>query len=669
MIEFKQKFIEDVTDLLIELEQVVLSLEKKPNDSKLIEEVFRAMHTIKGTAGMYGFTEIGTLTHRLENIFDLVRNGRIGITKNILDLTLKAIDFLNIALKADENHDFTKEYTRFYNQINEILNEVGIDDFDGNQREIEDISEHYTGVQTWFITIKPTDDLRNRGVKAHLLFDEITEAGRNHIFNRSRKKADGYGIFWELFLVTELQKAEIEDILLFVEDVSEIKHIYQGDLFDNNKFLEKLDAYIKIPEINIEDLNIFIEQQLEIEKDEADSQTNIFLENSKLENIKVSADRLDEQMTLLSELVTAQAEVQLIVQQNGYKKLSKSVEQMEKITRRFRKNIFKIRLLPFETLQLRFDRLIRDLSAQLNKNVDFAMEGMSTELDKNIIDSLESPLMHLIRNCLDHGIETAEVRKMRGKPGKGQIKLTARQAAANVLITVSDDGEGINATKIHEKAVLKGLVTKGAKLTETEIYDLIFTPGFSTAQNLTEISGRGVGMDIVKQTIHSLRGSISVYSEEGKGSSFTIKLPLNLSIMDTMLVRAGAMYYAIPLPVIDRCTEIKTQEIKIRNNNQIVIENELLPYLIISENLKFKHREQANVVSTNLQEGDPKSKIIIVNNESEKIALIVDEVIGEHQAVLKPIGNYFKHQRYLSGASILADGNIALILDITKLIV
>jgi len=673
MIEFKQKFIEDASDLLNELEQNLLNLENSPNNSQLIEEIFRAMHTLKGTAGMYGFKEMGNLTHQLENIYDLVRNGRITINKSILDITLQAVDFLNKALKANESENFEIEYDSFYSRITAVLALNEISDFDGNRQEIENIVEQSGGMHTWLMIIKPISDLRKRGIKMHVIFDDIAAAGKNHIFNRNVKLSEGSSVYWEIILATELPQAELEDILLFIIDICTIELLADENLFEHDFFQDVITELANVPNIDTEILKEKISGKIHSKESDSDKKEKI--EATKIESIKVSSERLDEQMVLLSELVTAKAELQLIVEKSGYKNLLKTVEQIEKITRRLRRNIFKIRLVALENLQLRFDRLIRDLSKQLHKDVIFTTEGMHTELDKTIIDSLESPIMHLMRNCLDHGIETAELRKMRGKPGKGLIKLSARQNATNVFITVTDDGEGINVQRIKEKAIQKGIININDELTESQIHDLIFTPGFSTAQNLTEVSGRGVGMDVVKQTVNHLRGAIEVYSEKGKGTSFTIKLPLTLSIVDTMLVKCGNMFYAIPISIIEKCTELNHGDLNNFDNKFVKVDGSIFPYIIINDILTMKNDMRfINKQTYDLEINTPKKssenkklKIVIVRKENTKIALIVDEVIGEHQAVLKPLGEYFKTQPYISGASQLADGRIALVLDTTKL--
>jgi len=671
VMDFKNKFIEDATELLKELEINILELEKNKNSSALIEEIFRAMHTLKGTAGMYGFANIGTLTHKVENIYDLIRNGRIGVSKEILDLTLRIVDFLNNVLHEKNNTDYNSTFIEFNKKVESIISDSTGEYFDGNLQELEKLSETKKGLRTWFLKIKPTQDLSSRGIKMHLIFEELSEIGECVIFNRANRTPEFTNIFWEVFLATEASQNEISDILLFIEDITTTFSLVDYNLLKDKHFVEKCFELEQETETNIDELLHWIENKdKENTENLTDNNPNAVFENKRIESIKVAADKLDEQMLLLSEFVTANSELKLMVEKFGYENLNRIVEQFDKISRRFRNNIFKIRLIPLESLHLRFDRLIRDLSENLHKEVAFITEGMHTELDKTIIDNLEKPIMHLIRNCLDHGIETADIRKSRGKQPKGIIKLSARQAATNVYIEIEDDGEGINTTKIKEKAIAKGLLEVNEILTDEQLFQYIFIPGFSTARNLTEVSGRGVGMDVVKQAITSLRGTIDIASEKGKFTKFTIRLPLTLSIIDTMLVKSGIMFYSIPLATIKKCIEINPTAMEFSENNHIVVDNKLIPYIHLEKvfkiNQTFSKYWSSKIIPEN--EKSDKLKAVIVFNGNSSIALIVNEVIGEHQAVLKPLGDYFKNLEYISGATQLADGNIAIVLDTGRMI-
>ncbi len=665
MSDFKQKFIADALDLLKNMEKAVLSIETQKNDSGLIEEIFRGMHTLKGAGAMYGFKSIEKLVHLLENVYDLIRDGSMSVSKGIIDLTFKVIDHLNRVLKSSDIEDEKniKQNKILCDEIQTLLRTV-------NDYECDDkIETPYFGsetgiLKTFYILFKPEDDFQKKGVTLNTIFDDIKVLGNalfypgnyHNVPQKIQKKE--IEMFWEILLVTDEDISEIEDVLFFFQEDPHIIELASSDLLKSKEFIKTFEEKLIFGEpVNTKELEKAIEELLYEDKDGAiqTEKKETISDNSTI-FLKVDAEKVDEQMNLLSELVTAKAELKLITDREKYKKLTKVVETIDKITNNFRKNILTIRLIPIEALYLVFLRLVRDISGQLNKEVEFIAEGLDTELDKNIIDSLEGPLTHIIRNSMDHGIEPPNVRETRGKPRKGIIKLKAYHSAANIFIEISDDGEGINNSKIIAKAVEKGLIEKDVDLSEKEIVNLIFAPGFSTAQNLTEVSGRGVGMDIVKKGINKLRGEIEVLTEKGKGTTMVIKLPVTLSIMDTMLVTSGNSYYSIPLTSIQNCTQISHKELISSDNKQITIDGKLTPYIHLRD--VFNHGDDF----------PEKEKVVMVKSGNKTVGLIVDKVIGEHQAVLKPLGDFFEEQEYFSGITVLADGKLAVILDTNKLI-
>lgn len=668
--DFRVKFIEDAGELLSDIEKTLLQLEDAKTNSALIEEAFRAMHTLKGSAAMYGFKRIGDTTHNLENIFDLIRNGRLTVSIEVLDLALKAVDFLNSVLNDGNEDNFTSQFDTLAQKTRKILEDAGKEFFDGNKKEIENIENQLDGEKTVFITIVPDEDIRNRGIKIHQIFDKFSKLGKNRVFHRVNQQKTGPGVFWEIFLGTEMPLDEIDDILIFIDDISQVKVIANKNLFESHRFDQKLTEIATLEKTDIEELKKWIENLHEEVEQEKQSEI-INARNSKTKNVRVASERLDEQMSLLSELVTVNSELQMIVNNMKIKELTKTVEQIDKISRRFRTNILKIRLIPIESLKLRFERLIRDISVKLNKNVEFVTEGLQTELDKTIADSLEQPLMHLLRNALDHGIEAPDIRKSRNKSEIGMIRFTARQSAANIYISVEDDGEGIDVEKIRQKAIEKKIITKDNIPDKDELLKLIFAPGFSTARSLTDVSGRGVGMDFVRETIQNLRGAIDIKTERSKGTKFIIRLPLSLSIIDTMLVKAGKSYFSIPLTAIDKCSEIKANELNRFDNTNISIDGQLVPYIYLKTALgNTTHAFFGTQIQNSESESnkDTAVKLVIINYIDYKVALIVDEVIGQHQAVLKQLGHYFLHHQHISGATQLANGKIAIVIDPERLV-
>jgi two-component system chemotaxis sensor kinase CheA len=372
--------------------------------------------------------------------------------------------------------------------------------------------------------------------------------------------------------------------------------------------------------------------------------------------VNVDASKLDQLMYLVSELVTTKSELILALERQNFAKISDAAEKIEKLSNLFSENALSIRLVSLNEMLSRFKRLVRDLSKQLNKSVDFLTVGDDTELDKNIIDKIGEPVMHLIRNCIDHGIESPEKRKSSGKSETGTIKIEAIKSGNYVFLTISDDGNGIDLNYIKTKAIENGFINANSNLTEKETLDLIFLPGFSTAQSLTNISGRGVGMDIVKKKIQEIRGEISITTNKGKGTTFALKLQQTVSIIETLLIEADGQTYALPIEDIEACILEPTESFTDRINHHIGYNGQLIPYISLRETLCNVSR---NATTT--------EKIVIIKRVEKVYAIVVDNIIGEYQAVIKPLGEAFSKLKFLSGASLLGDGSIALLLDTDKL--
>jgi two-component system, chemotaxis family, sensor kinase CheA len=380
------------------------------------------------------------------------------------------------------------------------------------------------------------------------------------------------------------------------------------------------------------------------------------VKEAQVPSIRVASEKLDELMNLISELVTSQARLLLLAQQNQTPELSNLSENMEKITRRLRDTAFNICLIPLQTLETRFQRLVRDLSKELNKEIDFTTEGVETELDKSIIEKISDPILHILRNCVDHGIESQEDRIRKGKKKSGTIAMKAVHSGTGVCIQIKDDGRGIDSEKIKAKAISKGIIAEDATLSKEEAIDLIFTPGFSTAEKITGVSGRGVGMDIVKRNIESIHGEVALESTLHEGTTISIKLPLTLSIIDGMLVKIGSSDYILPLSSVDKCFEITTEKLQPGLTQKVPLDGDLLPV--------FNLREAFN----ELDEKPQHTQIIKIHYDDFPVCITVDSVIGEYQAVMKPLAGQYRSRDDFSGATILGDGSVALVIDTTKLI-
>lgn len=673
--QFKQKYLEEVNDLLNEMESALLELEHSPDNEDGVNKIFRVMHTIKGTSGMYDFKDVETLTHQVENVFGAIRDNHQPVSKSLISTTLEGVDLIRQMLNTPEGN-YTEQQSKFLAKLtgnsSNNTSETSSPSSDNTNNDDNNI-----GMATYYVAFKPDADITSRGVNLTRIIEDLDRIPGiviiPHNYPDSEEFSSKFFMYWEAVFATDRPLADIEEIFLFANDEAEITRIAPYDLFQNAEFVSELQRQQESGnDLDLEAISILVKDfKIDVQKPEVKTPTepsadNIAKEESiigrnidafetKNTSIKVAADKLDELMNLVSDLVVTKAQVQSIADKYDLPELDNLYEKIDKLSNKFKDNALSMRLLPIESMMLRFERLIRDLSKELGKQIDFFTEGTDTELDKTIIDNIAVPLMHIIRNSIDHGIEPVERRRELKKPDHGVIKFTAFYSGANVFIQVQDDGAGMNPEYLKQKAIEKGFLKPGQPVTTRQLYDLVFLPGFSTAQTITGISGRGVGMDVVKQHIIKLRGEIEMDSEVNLGTITTIKLPLTLSIVDSLLVALGDILMLIPLYLVDSC--IQTSINGINPEKRIFVYNgDPLPVI----NLRKL-----------LETGDPQpdtTALIIVKYKELRICLTADKVIGEHQAVLKSLGPYFAYQEYISGASILGDGRIALVLDTNKLI-
>lgn len=699
--QFKQKYVEEVNDMLNDMEGSILTLEQDPSSIEEINQVFRVMHTIKGTSAMYDFKTVEKITHDVESIYSKIRDAQGSVSKDITTLTLECVDLLRQLLNQPSDDDNAL--------VDDFLARVAAINGGGATPPQQAPAPNDGGgeilaaqpMATYYVMFAPEADINNRGVNIKGILDSIKELGENTILTRSwpDDKADNgkFYMYWEAVFATELPYNEVDEIFLFVHDETKIEKIADFNLFGSDDFKEQLAAYqlsdTPIDPAELKAIAMLMQPQqpaepvaepvktvaeppktvAEPQKPAAEAASPVAeppktvqpekklsaktMESIDTKNsgIKVDSEKLDELMNLVSEFVNTKAEMLLIAEKYDIPELHDIYEKVDKLSNKLKDNALSIRLVPIESLMLRFQRLVRDLSKELGKQVDFVTEGTDTELDKTIIDSLAVPLMHIIRNSIDHGIESVERRRELKKPDHGIIKFTAFYSGNNVFIQVQDDGAGMNPEYLREKAIEKGFIKATDHLTNRQLYDLVFLPGFSTAQKITGISGRGVGMDAVKQSIMRLRGEIDMDSEVDLGTITTIKLPLTLSIVDALLVSLGETLFLIPVYIIDSCIHIRREEV-VKSNGRIIYEGEPMPIIDLRTSL-------------NMGGASPdECTVVMVKYKDSRVGLVLDKVLGEHQAVLKSLGKYFSKQEYLSGGSVLGDGSIALVLDTNKLI-
>lgn len=706
-----QGFLDEANELIVNIEDSLFNLEKQANDQEAIAAVFRVMHTLKGSGAMFGFSSISSFTHHLENIYDQIRAHKIKLSKEILNLTFESIDLIKKLLETTEapTGEVKKEYDRLISAFEIICNPMDSQEINTpilNEIEIPQIP-------TYYICFAPNEGIMQNGTNPLYLIDELISLGEGKVFahienipNYRKLQVKNCFVSWEIILSTPDELSDILDVFIFVEDESkvEIQKISDINLLQMEDFVEQLPNYIGSSEesaiLELQEFASQIEkaqlnhttnksQNLEAKPDEsiiedttellvktAKEKEIIVLEESKKEDlavkltsttetttrskgsssIRVSSDKVETLINLVSEMVTIQARLSLLSQVAQNPEIIEVAEILEKLTRQLRDNAFEISLIPISSLVTRFQRLIRDLSKGLNKEIEFIAEGTDTELDKTIIESLADPLMHIFRNAIDHGIESTEDRIKSGKPAKGTLRFKAYYSGTSVYIDIIDDGQGINTKKVKAKAIAQGLISEKQNLSVKQINELILLPGFSTAENITDISGRGVGMDVVKKNINKIQGEIEINSVEGQGTTFSLKLPLTLSIIDGLLVRIDHNEYIIPILVIKKVSPIRHKNITKAFNNTIVIDGEQIPFLNL--------REEFNIQT----EAPQLVEVVVVNYGTKQVGIIIDRVIRESQVVVKSIGKHFKDQEIISGASIMGDGSVALVLDTNKII-
>lgn len=687
-------FHEEAEEILAELETSLMELEENPKDKEVIDQVFRALHTLKGSGSMFGFDQIAAFAHEIESVFDLVRNDELAVTGALIDITLAARDSISRMLNSDADTDEIAEQNgKIIRQLKVLAGSVITkeDSFpEPAPKKAEENETSFENAQTlaiYRIRFKPAAEIFLHGTNPLNLLDELQSLGDCHVTAHPQDIPDfeimnveHCYVSWDIILATSLGINAIKDIFIFVEDESEIKI----EIIENETQLADEGVSKKLGEILIErgdidekTLNNFLVKQEPIGKMLIDAgltdKTEIesaLAEQAQIKKIKesreklqketsirVGSDKLDKLVNMVGELVTIQAGFSQKAFDNNNMEFQSLAEEVERITSSLRDLSMSLRMIPIGTTFSRFKRLIRDLSHQLGKKIELVTEGGDTQLDATIIERLAEPLVHLIRNSIDHGIEKPGEREKTGKNPTGTIYLSAIHSGAYVLIQVRDDGAGLDTGKLLNKAVQKGIIPTGTIPTEKEIFKLIFAPGFSTAEEVTGVSGRGVGMDVVKRAIEELGGNIDIESKRGSGTLITLKIPLTLAIIRGLLVRISCEYYIIPLASVEECIEIKlTEADRVRDINQINVRGELVPYL----NLR-------KIFSLNGQISDI-DHIVIINSENKKTGLLIDEVVGEQQTVVKNLGLVYKDVEGISGATIMGDGTVALILDILKLV-
>lgn len=688
---FQQKFVEEAQDNVAAIEEALFELEKSPDDKEIVERLFRSMHTIKGSGAMFGFNDLSHFTHNLETLYDCVRNDTVKVNKDIISLTFESLDYIRQLLDVGEGtltdpddiqrqKDYIAKITKYFPEGQQLTlssaekaalaakQAAGVA---APQPKVEE-----KGPKNYLVTFAPFESLLNNGTNPLFMLDDLTALGKykSVAFTGAVPQLDKFDplnlyVKWQVILSTDQDVNEIKDVFIFVEDECkmDIAELPGGDIVGNAEKLEPIiaKAIESQTELKADDFAVFKEVPKPEPKQEAGTSQSAAksaspapkTQENKIASIRVSADKIDDLVNAVSELVTMQAQLNLLAERQEDQYLIAIAEQMEKITRQLRENSFSISLIPLQGELVQFQRLVRDLCNKLGKQIEFVVEGGEIELDKTIIDHLKDPLLHIIRNSGDHGIEMPEERIAKGKNPVGTVLLKAFYSGSSVIVQVSDDGKGMDPDKIFKKAVEKGLVNPNAHLSKKEILNLIFASGFSTAEKVSDVSGRGVGMDVVKSKIAEIRGEVTVDAEVGKGTTITMELPLTLSIIDGLLTRIGGEQFVFPFTNVERI--LQPEEVKMSDSGMgdfFTYNGDQLVSIDLNKIFNGRPTEFAN------------SKMLIVGQGDKRVGMVVDAVLGEFQIVVKPLGRFLRSVDMISGASVMGDGSLSLIIDPGRLV-
>lgn len=663
--QFFEVFFEESFEGLDAMEAELLNLVPGEEDLETINTIFRAAHSIKGGSGTFGFNSVSDFTHVLETLLDQIREGKRELTAEHVNLLLKAVDCLRAllsALQAEQDPNL-EDAIALRIKFEEIL---GV-----NQSSATKVAAEEQPAQpefnTYQIDFKPHHHLFKTGNEPLYMISELAELGdletlafHNELPDITDLSADDCFLSWRFFLNTVKDESAIREIFEWVEDDADISITLCGGLF-----AEQQQATIEEPAVeNIESSPEVAEVVAVNPSKKAATAKVTTPAAAESTSIRVGIDKVDSLINMVGELVITQAMLSQIGEQEitetTIASLQEGLAQLAHNTRDLQESVMRIRMLPISFVFSRFPRLVRDISQKLNKQVELKLLGEQTELDKTVMEKISDPMVHLVRNSLDHGLETVEQRIAAGKDPVGKVTLNAFHQGGNIVIEIMDDGQGLNTEKIKKKAIANGLVTEADELDADEINELIFMPGFSTADEVSDISGRGVGMDVVRRNIQSLNGSVEVSSAAGVGSTFTIRLPLTLAILDGQLVRVAKHTYIIPLISIVESLQIDISKVSRvgKDLDVLRLRDEYIPILRLYT--IFNHQGAIETLD--------KTLLVVVESDNQKIGLLVDDLLSQQQVVIKSLEANYQKVDGVSGATILGDGRVSLIVDISGLI-
>jgi two-component system, chemotaxis family, sensor kinase CheA len=649
-------------ELLGDIEQALLDLSHDLTSRDLVDSVFRGLHTLKGSGAMFGFDALAGFTHHCETAFDRVRKGQVPATEELVAVILSAMDHMQ-ALVDGDGSGLEAIGDEILGRLHQA---IGAADASVDAAPATAASAAHPAsapaAQGWRIAFRLPTDCMTTGTNPLMLLDELRSLGDARITAQTDQipsldelDASQCHLGWQVELRGDVSRADIEDVFIFVMD-------------DMTLEIEPMEC--AAPEAETPAAAEIVPEgepaalaPVTAEASTGDTPRNAKANPAKVqESVRVPAERLDVLMDRVGELVIVQSRLAQLSHQGvrgpaGELALRSVAEDIERLASELRDTMMVLRMVPVASLFGRFRRLVHDLARETGKTIELSTQGESTEVDKTVIERLADPMVHLIRNACDHGLELPEERVAAGKPEAGHVTLSAHQAGGEVLITIRDDGRGINRERVRAKAEAQGLIEAGAQISDSELLQMIFHPGFSTAAQVTNLSGRGVGMDVVKRTIESLRGTIDITSNPGEGSTVVLRIPLTLAIIEGLLVRVGEGRYVIPLAVVEECIELSLEEdMRSRGRSFITLRHRLVPFIRLREMFATGTRP------------DPHQKIVVITTGGERVGLVVDQIIGSHQTVIKSMSPLHRDVATFAGATILGDGSVALILDAVQLV-
>lgn len=687
--QYLEIFLDESNEHLQTLSDCIMQLEKEPENKDTINEVFRAAHSLKGMAGTMGFKRMQHLTHDMENVFQEVRSDHIKVDSSMIDLLFECLDALdayleNIKASSDEG---TEDNEVIINELNDFIARAngeapaakeekpeekkaeeapaagtGIEKFELTDTEIKSVKDAMdAGQQVYVVKVAIQKDCLLKAARAFLVFKAVEELGQILVYRPSSQDIEDEKFELEFSFYIATTEA-VDKILAAAKNVSEIDDV-QAELVDL-KAQEEEPAPEK-PQEAPQAKEPEAKKAPEPKKAAAPAgKKNAVAKPVTNRTVRVDIEKLDALMNQVSELIIAKNSLVSISASEGESTKNQSfqeqIEYLERITTNLHESVMKVRMVPIESVVSKFPRMIRDLSRTLNKKMELIMTGEDTELDRTVVDQIGDPLQHLLRNSADHGLEDNETRIQRGKPEVGSIFLNAYQEGNNVIIQVGDDGNGIDTEAVKNKAIERGIVTpeQAESMTKKDIVNLLFLPSFSMAKKITDISGRGVGLDVVKSNIEALGGDVEVATKLGEGTTFTVRLPLTLAIIQALMVEIRDEKYAIALGSIANIEDIPVADIKYIQAEEVIhLRGNVIPLIRLDKVLDIEPREE-----------EPESlTVVIVKRGDSQAGLVVDNLIGQQEIVIKSLGKYINGNKLISGATILGDGEVALILDVNTL--